>query len=37
MESIKDLYPKFLLTLDADPTSSRNGIKKMNVVDWLLQ
>lgn len=37
LESIKDHYPKYLLTLDADPTSSHNGIKKMNVVDWLLQ
>lgn len=37
LESIKDHYPKYLLTLDADPTSSHNGIKKMNVIDWLLQ
>lgn len=37
LESIKDHYPKYLLTLDADPVSSLNGIKKMNVVDWLLQ
>ena len=37
LESIKDHYPKYLLTLDSDPISSHNGIKKMNVVDWLLQ
>ena len=37
LESIKDHYPKYLLTLDVDPISSHNGIKKMNVVDWLLQ
>lgn len=37
LESIKDHCPKYLLTLDAEPTSSHNGIKKMNVIDWLLQ
>lgn len=37
LEAIKDHYPKYLLTLDADPTSSHNGIKKQNVIDWLLQ
>jgi hypothetical protein len=33
---IKDHYPKFLLTLDYDNTSI-NGIKKINVIDWLLE
>lgn len=37
LEAIKDHYPKYLLTLDADPSSSHNGIKKQNVIDWLLQ
>lgn len=37
LETIKDHYPKYLLTLDADPISSHNGIKKINVIDWLLQ
>lgn len=37
LEAIKDHYPKYLLTLDADPVSSHNGIKKQNVIDWLLQ
>ena len=34
--NIKDNYPKFLLTLDFDK-SNINGIKKINVVDWLLE
>lgn len=37
LESIKDHYPKYLLTLDTDPKSSHNGIQKLNVIDWLLQ
>jgi uncharacterized protein len=34
--TIKDNYPKYLLTLDFDNTSI-NGIQKINVIDWLLQ
>ncbi len=34
--NIKDNYPKYLLTLDFDNTSI-DGIKKINVIDWLLQ
>ena len=37
LEAIKDHYPKYLLTLDPDPNSTYNGIKKMNVIDWLLK
>ena len=37
LEAIKDHFPKYLLTLDADPESSHNGIRKLNVIDWLLQ
>jgi predicted AAA+ superfamily ATPase len=33
--SIKDNYPKFLLTLD-DFTSDHNGIQQINLLDWLL-
>jgi predicted AAA+ superfamily ATPase len=36
LRSISDHNPKFLLTLDEDPLISYNGIKKMNVLDWLL-
>ena len=35
-DNIKDNYPKYLLTLDFDNTSI-DGIKKINVIDWLLQ
>lgn len=34
--SIRDNYPKFLLTLDYD-NKSINGIQKINVIDWLLK
>ena len=34
-KNINDNYPKYLLTLDFD-NSSVNGIKKLNVIDWLL-
>jgi hypothetical protein len=33
--SIRDNYPKYLLTLDYDNTSIE-GIQKINVIDWLL-
>ena len=35
LEAIADSYPKFVLTLDDFPFS-RNGIKGVNIVDWLL-
>lgn len=35
-DRIKDNYPKFLLTLDYDNTSI-NGIRRINVIDWLLE
>jgi len=34
-KNIKDNYPKYLLTLDFDNTSI-DGIRKLNVIDWLL-
>lgn len=37
LESVKDHYPKFLLTADIDPDTSYNGIRKINVIDWLLK
>lgn len=37
LQSIKDHYPKYLLTLDALPTEDYDGIKRCNVLDWLLQ
>ena len=37
LEKTGDHYPKYLLTLDFDLEADYNGIKKINVVDWLLQ
>ena len=36
LESINDHYPKYILTMDVDPEVHYNGIRKMNVLDWLL-
>ena len=37
LQAIKDSYPKCLLTLDEyNKEANFNGIKKMNVLDWLL-
>jgi len=35
--AIKDHHPKYLLTLDDDPPASHNGIRQINVLDWLLE
>lgn len=36
LDNIKDHNPKFLLTTDYTPYTSHNGIKQINVFDWLL-
>ena len=36
LDIIKDHNPKYLLTMDRESTISYNGIKKINVLDWLL-
>ncbi len=36
LESIKDHNPKYLLTMDVTPYTSHNGIKQINVLNWLL-
>lgn len=37
LQSIKDQYPKYLLTLDEiTPEADYNGIRKLNVLKWLL-
>ena len=36
LESINDHYPKYILTLDIDPEVDYNGIRKINVLGWLL-
>ena len=37
LESINDHYPKVILTMDMDPEVDYNGIKTMNVLNWLLK
>ena len=37
LEMIKDHNPKYLLTLDYTPFTSHNGIKQINVLEWLLR
>lgn len=34
--NIKDYYPKYLLTMDLEPETSYDGIRKVYVLDWLL-
>ena len=34
--NINDQYPKYILTLDEDPTADYNGIKRINVLRWLM-
>lgn len=34
--AIRDHNPKFLLTMDNAPLTSHDGIKQVNVLDWLL-
>lgn len=36
LKKIDDNYPKYLLTLDEDPKSDFEGIRKINALDWLL-
>jgi predicted AAA+ superfamily ATPase len=37
LNDIKDHNPKFLLTMDYMPAASYNGIRQINVLDWLLE
>lgn len=37
LDAIKDHNPKFLLTMDYGPLVSHNGIRQLNVLDWLMQ
>lgn len=36
LEKINDHYQKFVLTLDDDPEADYNGIRRINVLDWLM-
>lgn len=35
LEAVKDHNPKYLLTMDYGPMISHNGIRQINVLDWL--
>lgn len=37
LQKTGDFYPKFLLTFDMDLETDYNGIRKINVVEWLLK
>lgn len=37
LQKTGDHYPKYLLTYDQDLESDYDGIKKINVIDWLLE
>lgn len=37
LNSIKDHYQKFLLTMDEQPLTTHEGIKQLNAIDWLLE
>ncbi len=37
LNAIKDHNPKYLLTMDFEPLTSHNGIKQINVLQWLLK
>ena len=36
LQKIPDHYPKFILTLDEDPEADYDGIRRINVLDWLI-
>ena len=36
LQKTGDFYPKYLLTMDRDLEADYEGIKKINVIDWLL-
>jgi predicted AAA+ superfamily ATPase len=37
LEKIKDNYPKYILSMDNLPTSNKDGIIRMNIIDFLLK
>lgn len=36
LQQINDQYPKYILTLDDDPTADYDGIKRINALKWLV-
>lgn len=37
LQKISDHYPKIILTLDDDPEADYDGIRRINVLDWLVE
>jgi len=37
LKKINDNYPKYILTMDDDLDADFEGIKKINIIDWLLE
>ena len=37
LDDVRDHNPKFLLTRDYEPRTSHNGIRQLNVLEWLLE
>lgn len=37
LQTVKDSYPKMLLTLDDDPEADYDGIIRKNALDWLME
>jgi uncharacterized protein len=37
VNAIRDNHPKHLLTMDFTPFTSHNGIKQIDVLEWLLK
>ena len=37
LQKTGDFYPKYILTMDNDLDADYNGIRKINVIDWLLK
>ncbi len=36
LQKTEDYYPKYIITMDRDLETDYNGIRKINVIDWLL-
>ena len=36
LRQINDAYPKYLLTMDSNAPIDHNGIRQINIIDWLL-
>lgn len=37
LQNIKDHHQKYLITMDEEPMSSYDGVKKVNLLDWLVR